>query len=113
MTGRWAGKLTQYSSPVSANFVLNLTQKGNTVTGTAEIQNSQVAAASAVMHLVGTINDNSFHFDETKIVNSKGAWSLIKGDLAVLTVGNSVSLTGTWQSLQGAPVAGQITLQKQ
>jgi hypothetical protein len=118
LSGRWVGKLTQINSPLECPLAMTLTQNGDQVTGTVNIEAPAAAGkAHAEMELRGSVSGQMLQFEETSFrlnVSTKAVqWVLIKGSLTVSEAGNTTILQGSWEPVQPVCRGGQVQLRKQ
>ena len=101
LTGTWNGTLTQTPAiPWSAfDWVWNLTQTGNTVTGTRRISVPGNPSVYGVMSLTGMVNGNVFTYQDTAILEQSAGvtWFLLSGDLTI----SGSQMTGPWSQPGG------------
>jgi len=118
ITGTWHGVLLQPDSTrapfTNYAFWLDLRQSGDSVFGVSRIEVNNTLLFG-VMNLRGTFVNNTFHFEETGILNqsvdNRFYWCIKKGDLvydAKLGV-----LKGPWSAISPSTCApGEITVYK-
>lgn len=108
LNGQWKGILLQPGSMLSTqySFELNLSQKGNVITGTSVIMMKGKANVKGTMKLRGTFEAGLLRFEETEIVNSDGMggdayWCLKKCILRYSVREHKAYLSGEWKGAAG------------
>ncbi|MEH1782706.1 MAG: hypothetical protein V7K67_07225 [Nostoc sp.] len=113
VAGIWVGTLSQNTEPTLWNLKMNLSQKGQKVKGFSLKQPVTNVPASVTFELTGTVADEVFNFQETRIVDRKAPsdWTFcnISGQLQLI----NNTLQGPWECyVQQTRYFGMVNLKR-